>query len=586
MFDRNAIEVGLGRKPADVVFRAGKLVNVWTEEIYLADVAVAGDRVAAIGEVSALIGDSTKIIDASGMYLVPGLIDPHVHAEVSKLSITSYAKAVLPHGTTSICTAFDQIAAVRGISGIWYMLDEARPLPLRVFNAPPSKIPYTIPPSTLGASVGPSDHRIALDWDEAAGIAETESDFVFRGDADVFASIAECETRRLPIHGHAPFVTGTRLGAYLNCGARDDHESFSMEETVDKLRNGLYCLLREAPMAHNLTDCIRAVTECGLSARHVGLCSDDTDTTTLVALGHMDHIVRVAMAQGVAPMTAIQMATVNSAEALRLEDKIGAILPGRYADILLVPDLKEFRIAATYVGGVLVAREDVMQVELVPPTRPADLLSTFSLSPVAPDDLAYRTDLPEGKARVIVMRMPPDIPLRLGEEVELQVENGIILPDPARDVLYVAVLERYRNTGSRSVAFLSGFNLREGAIASSLSPDDQNVLCLGADTLSMATAVNRIIELGGGQVVTRGSQVLEELELPIAGIMSDVEPGEMVEAERRLTEAAHSLGCTLANPFMWLIFLPITAIPEYALTDRGFVEAKTLSFVDPVLGSA
>ncbi len=583
MYNKQAIDTGLGRRKADLVFRGGKLVNVFTAEVYEADVAVTGEVIAAIGDVGETVGEETRIVDASGKHLVPGLIDPHVHTEVSKLSITGYAQAVLPRGTTSVCTAFDQIAPVKGIDGIRYMLDEAKGLPLRIFNPPPSKIPYTIPPGTLGASIGPADHRVAMTWEEANGIAETTFDFIRAGDEDVIESIGLCEEHRLPVHGHAPFVTGLALGAYACCGARDDHECFSKEETIDKLRNGIYCLLREATMAHNLADCIKAVTEAGLPTRRVCLCSDDTDTSTLMRLGHMDHILRCAIKAGIDPVTAISMVTINAADALRVDDVVGAIAPGRYADILLVEDLEEFEVASVYSGGRLVASDGSMEVALTPPERPPEMLRTFKLTPVSADDLLFRTDLPDGRVEAISMFIPPEIPIRLRRDVELEVSGGVVHPNAGIDVNYVSVIERYNDTGSRSTAFMSGFNLREGALATSLSPDDENVVCLGADAVSMATAVNRVIELNGGQVVSRGGDVLAELALPLAGIMSDIPPAEMVEAEDRLIAAAHELGCTLPNPFMWLIFLPITAIPQYSLLDRGFVEQATLDFCSPIV---
>ena len=583
MYNRSVIDVGLGRVPAETVFKGGKLVNVYTAEVYDADVAVFDGKIAVVGDVETTLGPDTEIVDASGFHLVPGLIDAHVHTEVTKLSITNFAKTVNIHGTTSVCTAFDQIAPVKGIDGIRYMLDEAESLPLRIFNPPPCKIPYTIPAGTLGASVGPDDHRIAFEWPEANGIAETTMDFITAGDEDVFESIGLCTEHKLPIHGHAPFVVGPRLAAYMNCGVRDDHECYSMEETIEKLRNGLYCVLRQATMAANLVECIRAVTEAGLPTRRLCLCSDDTDTSTLLRLGHMDHIIRLAIGEGVDPIAAIQMSTINAADALRIDYQVGAIGPGRYADIVFVENLEEFQVAATYVGGELVADGEQVLYKADPPSRPVELVNTFNLTPVTEEDLFFRTELEDGRAQVISMFVPPDIPLRLRRDVELDIENGIILPNPEDDVLYVSVIERYNDTGSRATAFMSGFALKEGAIASSLSPDDENIVCLGADVESMVTACNRIIEMNGGQVVARGSEVTAELALPIAGIMSDLAPEEMMETEDQLIAAAQELGCQLPNPFMWLMFLPITAIPEYALIDRGFVEQATLSFCSPVL---
>ena len=586
MYDQRAIDVGLGRRKADKVFTGGKLVNVFTAEVYEAGVAVAGDRIAAIGDVSETIGDDTEIIDATGMHLVPGLIDPHVHTEVTKLSITGFASTVLPHGTTSVCTAFDQIAPVKGIDGIRYMLDEAAGLPLRTFNPPPSKIPYTIPEGTLGASVGPDDHRVAMQWDEANGIAETTFDFIRAGDSDVIESIGLCEEHKLPVHGHAPFVTGLALGAYANCGVRDDHECFSAEETIDKLRNGLYCLLREATMAHNLADCIKAVTEAGLPTRRVSLCSDDTDTSTLVRLGHMDHIVRRAIAEGVEPVTAIQMATINGAEAYRVDHMIGSISPGRYADILFVEDLGDFRVSMVMAGGEVVARDGELTVHLEPPSREGLLTGPFPMAAAAAEDFVVRTDLPDGPVEVLAIELTEQIFVRKRRDVVLQAESGRVIADLDSDVALVSVVERYGKNSNRPTAFVAGFGIRSGALASSSAPDDNNIVVIGASPDDMAVAVNHLAAHGGGQVVVDGGRVVEFLPLPIGGIVSDLDPAEMLAAEERLDRAAKTLGCRVDWPFMYLFFLPITSIPDYAITDVGTVDVLAMDTFDPVLRPA
>ena len=294
----------------------------------LRDVAIAGDVFAAVGDVDKLSDDDTLIIDASGMFITPGLIDTHFHVEASKMSMTSYAKAVLPHGTTVVYTAFDHIVSVLGLAGVRYMLDEASALPIRVFNPLPCKVPHTIPPSTIGAKVGLAEQLPAFEWPEARGIAEVAHDFILRGDEEILAAIEACEKRRLLAHGDAPTVSGTEVGAILAAGLRDDHEMVSKEETIDRLRSGLYCLIRESPAGRNLEACIKAVTEAGLCTRRVAFCTDDVDPTTLVQVGHIDNMVREAIGFGVDPVAAIQMATLNGAEALRLDDRVGGIGPG------------------------------------------------------------------------------------------------------------------------------------------------------------------------------------------------------------------------------------------------------------------
>lgn len=585
MYNRHALDSALGRHPADAVIQNGNVVSVYTGELLRADVAITDGVFVAIGDVSELVKETTERIDAAGSFIVPGLIDTHVHVEASKMSLSSYARAVLPHGTTCVYSAFDHIASVLGLNGVRFMLEEGAGLPLRVFNPLPCKVPHTIPPSTLGGSVTLQDQLEAFDWPDARGIAEVAFDYILRDDADILGAIEACEQRRLLVHGDGPTLRGLLVGAFMCAGMRDDHEMTSLDETVEKLRSGVYCLIRESPAAHNLEDCVRAITELGLSSRRVALCTDDVDPTTLVEVGHIDHCVREAIRFGVEPISAIQMATLNGAEALRLDDRIGGVAPGRYADFLLVPSLEEFNVQATYVGGRLIAQDGAMVATIKPPTRKPEILSTFSLSSLAPDDFLFRTNLPDGEARVLTM-FTSDGTTREGKEVTLRVQGGVILPDPDADVAYISVIERFNDTGSRSTAFMSGFSLGEGALATSNAPDDGNVVCLGADTLSMATAVNRIAELGGGQVVAKGTEVLAELPLPIAGIMTDLPPNEVRDQELNLNRASRSLGVAPEKPFAWLMFTTITTLPFYSLTDRGFVEHKSLSYMDPVLGGA
>jgi adenine deaminase len=582
------IRAGRGEIKADLVVRGGTLVNVVSGEIYPADVAVLGERIVAIGDVAAQTGPQTRVIDASGRYLAPGLFDGHLHIECSKLSVTSFAKAVLPCGTTSIVSGLDQVLVVAGLAGAREFLDEAAASPLKIFWGAPCKTPYTIPTSTVGHYFRPSDHAEAQRWPECVGVWETVREFIQELDADVLEALAIAERNRLPVFGCAPMAAGDKLTSYLCAGIRLDHESYSAIEMLEKLRNGMFVLIRESSVAHFLDENIRLVTQhCPQAARRVSFCTDDVVASDVLARGHVDNMVRMAIAAGVRPIEAIQMATINGAEAYRLDHLVGSISPGRFADILLVDAPESFRVEAVIAKGRLVAEGGRMTVPLEPPARSPRLTRTLRLDPLAPDELAVRRAGPDGRVKVLAMAVSTVVPfVRKRRDVTLRVAGGVVLPDTDEDVLYVTVVERYGKTRNRPVAFVSGFGLKHGAMASSTAPDDNNIVCIGTSPAEMAFAINRLIEAGGGQVVVRDGKVVEFLALPIGGIVADLEPAAMAAKEKSLDDAARALGCTLPWPFMYMFFLPITAIPDYAITDLGAVDCNALTVFDPVLGAA
>jgi adenine deaminase len=342
-------------------------------------------------------------------------------------------------------------------------------------------------------------------------------------------------------------------------------------------------MIRECPAGADLEQCIKVVTEMGLPTRRIAFCTDDVDARTLVESGHMDAIVRKAISLGVPPVTAIQMASLNAAEGLRLDQEIGAVGPGLFADFLLVEDLTAFVVSETWVGGVRVAARGRSLQTWTRPVIAPELYETFRMPPVVTEDLAVRTDLPDGRANVIAMASDEGT-VRYRVDVELEVRDGAVLADPAGDVCYIGVRERYSGEGRGSTAFMAGLGLREGALATSNCPDDQNVLVVAADMQSMATAINRIVELGGGQVVARGDEVLAELALPVAGNLSDISADEMVVAETALEAAAATLGDLPERPFARFLFTQITTLPQWSLIDKGLVEYATLGLVDPVTG--
>jgi adenine deaminase len=581
---RDFIRAGRAEYKATLIVSGGTLVNVASQEIYPADVAVYKDRIVAVGDVSDYRGSDTQIVDATGYFLCPGLIDGHLHVECSKMSVTSFAKAVVPLGTTSIVSGLDQILVVSGLEGAREFLDEAKGTPLKIFWGAPCKTPYTLPRSNVGYYFGPDDHRATHSWPECVGIWETVREFVDTMDDNVLEAIEIAEKSRLPILGCSPMCRGHRLNSYLQVGVRSDHESYTADEMLEKLRNGMHVVIRESSISHFLTENLRIVTEMGVSATsRISFCTDDVVATDILDRGHLDNMIRMAVKMGIPPLTAIQMATINGAEALRIGQKVGSISPGLAADILLVKNLDDFRVSTVIAKGKLVARDGKLVADFVPPARSTRVTKTFNVEPVSREDLLVRAPSPGSQAAVSTIAVTPDkIFVRKRRDVTLPVRDGFVTADVSQDVQYLTVVERYGRTSNRPVAFTSGFGLRSGALATSAAPDDNNIVCVGADLDDMVLAINHIIANNGGQAVASGGKIVSFLPLPIGGIVSDLDPQEMAVKEQELDEAARALGCTLPWPFMYMFVLQITAIPDFAITDLGLIDCVNLEVVDPL----
>jgi adenine deaminase len=584
---RERIRAGAGEIKADLRITNANLVNVASAEIYPADVAIKNDTIVAVGDITDYIGPETRTLDADGGYLTPGLIDGHLHIECSKLSISSFASLVVPYGTTSIVSGLDQILVVAGLEGVRAFLDEANDSPVRVYWGAPCKTPYTMPRSTVGHYMGPDEHQSAHHWHECIGVWETVREFIQEEDDDVLSAIEIAGESGLPVFGCAPMARGQKLNSYLNAGIRLDHESYTVDEALEKLRNGMFVIIRESSISHFLEENIQLATRLAPEAtRRISFCTDDVVASDVLKRGHVDNMVRMAIAAGVEPMKAIQMATINSAEAYRIDHQVGLIAPGRKADILIVDDPGQFNVQQVISKGHLVAKDGDMVVPVVAPERQPYLLNSFDVAPVSADDLKVRTDLPGDKVNVLALSVTNEIFVRKRRDALMSVVDGVVHPDVDRDLLYITVVERYGKTANRPVAFASGFNLKAGALATSTSPDDNNIVCVGTNSEDMAVAVNWIIKTGGGQVVVRDGQVIESLELPIGGIVSDIDPREMADKEMKLDDAARELGCDVPWPFMYMFVLSITAIPDYAMTDLGVVDCVALEIVDPIQSAA
>ncbi|SQI40215.1 Adenine deaminase [Leminorella richardii] len=583
---REMIDAGAAKRAADLVICNGQLVNVNSAEIYPADVAIYRSQIVATGDVSDYIGPNTQRIDAKGKYLVPGLIDGHLHIECSKLSMTSFAKAVVPHGTTSIISGLDQYIVTSGLEGIREVLNEIDQGPLKVFWGLPFITPYTLPQSNVGFNVTAETHREVQKWPEVFGVWETVSEFVENQHDDVMKAIELARENRLPVFGCAPMTRGKKLNSVLCAGLRLDHESYDHQEMMEKVRKGMYVLIRESSISHFMHENMKIVTHLNPRiSRRVSFCTDDVIASDIMTNGHMDKLIRMAISCGVDPITAIQMGSINSAEAYRIDHLVGSISPGRFADILLVEDLREFNIDTVIAKGKLTVEGGKMAYDLQPPVRSATLLQSMKLKPVTADDMKVRTDLDAPRVHALSLDVDFNVPfVRKGRNVELDVVNGVVLPDVANDVLYATVVERFGKTTTKpAVGFCSGWKLKAGAMASSCAPDDNNVICIGTNSEDMAMAINHLAENGGGQVIVRDGKILGFLPLPICGIVSDLEPEVMAAEEEKLLQIARELGCDLPDPLFYMCCLQITAIPDYAITDLGVIDFHQQKTFDPVL---
>lgn len=578
------IDAGAAKIKADLAIVGGTLINVNTGEYYKADVAMYKGKIVAVeSDISDYIGPDTKTVDGTGKYLAPGLIDCHIHVECSKMSMTRFAQAVVPCGTTSIVSGLDEYISVIGVDGLGPIFEEIEASPLKVFWALPYKTPYTIPVSTIAYNVTAKDHANYHQDPNCYGIWELVREAVQTKDPDTLEALVLAQKYHRPIFGCSPLARGKDLNEYLMSGVRVDHESYDHQEFLEKARKGMHTIIRESAVTKFLKENVRAITEGAPGiARHTSFCSDDVHARGILKTGHIDNMVRLAIAAGLAPMTAIQMATINAAEAYEIDDRVGSIAPGKDADILLVDQPGTFTVETVISKGMVITENKKNVFTYTVPARDAALLHTVQHEKMQPLDFAYHVDLNEGTAVVETIDSIGPF-MRKRRDVELEVKDGIVRPSAEKDVALVSVIERYGKNGNVSKGFISGWSLTKGAIATTAAPDDNNLVVAGANYEYMALAANTLIEHGGGQVVVLDGKIVSFLSLPIAGIASDMTPEDLAQKENELDEAAKTLGSRLPDPIFYLSFLPITAIPDLAITDGGNVDYTKLAYFDPIL---
>ena len=580
------IDVAMGRTHADTVIRNGRWVNVHSGEIIPGiDVAIAGGRFAAIAsDLGYTIGDKTTVIDAAGRYLVPGLCDGHMHVESGMVTVTEFCRAVIPHGTTSMFIDPHEIANVLGLPGVRLMHDEAAAMPINVYVQMPSCVPAAPGLENAGASIDENDVAEAMGWPNIIGLGEMMNfPGVAHNDPKMMAEIAATQRAGKNVGGHyASLDLGKPFWGYVAGGPADDHEGTRADDAIARVRLGMRAMLRFGSAWYDVAPQMKAITESGLDSRNFILCTDDRFAGTLVRDGHVDHAVRHAIEHGLKPMTAIQMASLNTATHFGLERELGSITPGRRADLIITSDIAKLPMEMVMARGVLLAENGMLVRDIEPWPYPDFARGTVKVGrTIVPED--FRIAAPKGKnavtARVIGV-VENQAPTRALERT-VGVLDGLVVPDRDQDVAQVAVVERHKGKGGVVNALVSGFGYKvDCAVASTVAHDSHQMIVVGTNHNDMAIAANRLQEVGGGIVVISKGKELALIELPIAGLMSD-ERAEVVAAKSdRVVAAMVECGCTLNNAVMQHMFLALPVIPELRVTDLGVVDVRTFERVD------
>jgi len=562
---KRLISVAKGESPADLILANAKVVNTCNGEVEAANVAVYDGLVAGVGEYK----QAKDTIDLKGKYLAPGLINGHVHLESSMLDVGQYARAVVPHGTSAIVTDLHEITNVCGIEGIKYVLDYARLLPFDLFLMAPSCVPATHL-ETSGANITPEDIKKILKFKECIGLGEVMNyPGVLFGDDTMLAKIESA--RGKIIDGHAPGVRGKDLNAYIAAGMHSDHESVALDEGEEKLRRGMYLMIREGSSEKNLEALLPLVTD--KTYPRCMFVVDDRHAEDILHDGDIDAVVRKAIRLGLDPVRAIQLATINTATYFRL-DGLGAVAPGYHANFIILDNLKTFEVKDVYYRGKKVAENGRSLFSL--PKAPANQLNrTVNIKPFTVNDLKLKA---KGEQALVIEIIPGQIVTRK-KSVKVTAKDGFIQPDTGRDILKAVVVERHRATGNIGLGLVTGFGLKKGALASSTAHDSHNIVAVGASDEDIYAVVKELERIHGGIAVAADGKVLGSLATPIAGLLSEEPLEKAVAGLDKLQDMARELGCNPPAPFATLSFLALPVIPELRLTDLGLVDVNAFKLI-------
>ena len=587
--------VARGDSEPDTIIRNGDLVNVHTGEIMPGtDLVISEGRIVRMTDTGAVsAGETTEVIDANGQFLSPGFLDTHVHYESSMVTATGFCRGALPTGTTGAFMDPHEIGNVLGLEGIRLLLDEAANLPLKTFCTIPSCVPAAPGFEDAGAVIDTADIKEALEWDDVIALGEMMNyPGVVSGDDEVHNKLAATYETNKRATGHfASRETGAELDAFIATGVSSCHESIRKEEALARLRRGMWTMLRQGSAWKDIPETIKAVTETDVDTRHLLLVSDDTHPDTITEKGHLDRVLRVAISNGLDPVTAIQAVTLNAAEYYGVDADLGALSPGKIADVVFIDDLATIDVSRVMVDGSILVEDDEWVDDDALPARsehtdaihdafPDWARDTVKIDPKPAD--SFEIPAPEGVDEVSaeVIRVHENQVVTSRGSATLPVEDGTVALDG--NVSKAAVLERHGGDESVGRGFVTGFGFERGAVASTVAHDSHNLLVVGTSDEAMARAAERTIELDGGMVAVDDDGVLAEVPLPIAGLMSDLPLSEVSKRVHALEDAWETLGCDLDSPFMTMSLLALAVLPELRITNRGVVDTVGFEFTDPV----
>ncbi|SDM55932.1 Adenine deaminase [Fictibacillus solisalsi] len=577
---------------ADTILKGGQFINVITREIYPADVAIKGEYILLVGDCTDLEGPSTKVEDVAGMYISPGFIDSHMHFESAMLTVTEFSRLSIPTGTTTIVADPHEIGNVLGVLGMQEMVKEARNLPNTVYFTVPCLTPDAPGLETAGRDIGSGEMAELLNDPLVLGIGEIQGFSNVRPVYqhapelidDLLASVSYAKSINKTVEGNAPALFGKELAAHIISGGThiSCHETTTKEEMVEKLRNGVSVFMREGSSQRNMAECIRAITEEGMDSRRAILVSDDVVPEDLMEMGHMNDIVKRTIAQGIDPVEAIQMVTINAAAHFGFKDR-GVLTPGKKADIAVIHDLMNMTIDSVYLKGKKAAQQKELIIDLPVYQYPESVKRSVKRKPVKMDDLVIEAS--GSRAHVRAIKLIPDQNLTGSAQFQLSVRDGKVQPCLQQDVLPLLVIERHGRSGRTGKTFLNGFQLKRGAIAGSVAHDTHNIIVCGTNYEDMVTAVNRVIAMSGGIALIHDGRVVGDLPLNIGGLMTDEMTGQ--EVSTRIAElhrlAEEELGCGIHVPFMHLSFLSLVTSPEWKITDMGLIDVDSFTILPTVL---
>lgn len=576
---KNTIETGLGKYPCDLKLKDVCLVNVYTNEIYRTDIYIKNKRIISIEPNAGL--EAKECLDCSGKYAIPGFIDTHMHFESTMLSPEALASVVVPQGTTTLCADLMEIANVAGEEGLREMLVSMDRLPYRMLIEVSSRVPTAPGLETTGAILGEKEVKKIMEWEESISLGELDPSKILFVKEEYIHKVADTLAQRKIVNGHAIGRLGQELNVYASSGISDDHECVNAEEMLARLRVGMKVLIREGSSERNVEELIKGAVKEHIPLENLMFCTDDKHAREIQQEGHINYNVNRAIALGIPPVEAIKMATIYAAKHFRMEDEVGSITPGRLADIQIVSDITNIKPSVVIFEGKIVAKDNALLKECKVTEYPEWIKNTVILKkPVTEESFSFKAKSNGTQANVRVIDLIPSQIINKELIDILPVRDGEIISDTERDILKLAVVERYGKSGDIGMGFVHGFELKNGALAYSMSHDHHNIVVVGTNDKDMAAAVNGVAEMNGGLTVACNGTVTHQMCLPIGGLMSEKNADEIMEELDVMNDAAKNLGCNMSAPFMSLSFISLPTVPELGLTDKGLIDVINHKLID------